>query len=163
MGSLKLIAKQTHIQMATSYADLLKAVNSRLGYNADEPDRVDPNIEEKLSLSAKCRDNITVDLERKSEVGYNDEDGSSFLVKKSQSKMKMDLSGVDTTLTLANEKSELAIKPKINLEVAKDVNVGVAIQTDDKMTMKEIMPQIVYRIMGDANAFSFARADYKRM
>merc|ERR1712156_824638 len=222
MGSLKLIAKQTHIQMATSYADLLKAVNSRLGYNADEPDRVDPNIEEKLSFSAKCRDNITVDLERKSEVGYND-DGSSFLVKKSQSKMKMDLSGVDTTLTLANEKvaadlkrklydedgvtvefgvggeakeggkykvkgsldvkasdlggaklnmnipvernekSELAIKPKINLEVAKDVNVGVAIQTDDKMTMKEIMPQIVYRIMGDANAFSFARADYRRM
>ena len=31
------------------------------------------------------------------------------------------------------------------------------------MTMKEIMPQIIYRIMGDANSFSFARADYKRM
>ena len=30
------------------------------------------------------------------------------------------------------------------------------------MTMKEVMPQIIYRIMGDANSFSFARADYKR-
>jgi len=30
------------------------------------------------------------------------------------------------------------------------------------MTMKEVMPQIIYRIMGDANSFSFARADLTR-
>ena len=40
------------------FGDLLKGVNARLGYNADDPERDDPAVNQKLAFSSKPRSHI---------------------------------------------------------------------------------------------------------
>jgi len=49
------------------FGDLLKGVNARLGYNADDPDRDDAAVNQKLAFSSKPRSHINLDMERKVE------------------------------------------------------------------------------------------------
>jgi hypothetical protein len=60
-----------------------------------------------------------------------------------------------------NQKGAITLKPKINLEVADEVNIGVSLKTDTK-ALQEIWPQIVYRPTDNKNSFYWARADITR-
>jgi len=53
------------------FGDLLKGVNARLGYNADDPEREDPAVNQKLAFSSKPRSHINLDMERKVEQTEN--------------------------------------------------------------------------------------------
>ena len=50
-----------------SFSDILKGVNARLNYNADDPDRVDNKVDWKLAFNAKPKSHINLNAEKKVE------------------------------------------------------------------------------------------------
>merc|ERR1712156_760138 len=59
-----------------------------------------------------------------------------------------------------NQKSEIMVKPRVNVEVADEFNVGVSAKWDTK-TFKEVWPQLVYKPKGD-NGIYWGRLDMMR-
>jgi len=76
-----------------------------------------------------------------------------------------DLGGAKLNVNLPleyNQKEEVTLKPKINLEVADEYNLGVSVKTNTKMSMDEIFPQLVYKPKDNPKSFYWARADMTR-
>lgn len=205
------------------YSDLLKAVNGRVGYNADDPDRADNNVDWKLSFNSKPKKSLDLSMEKKieSEVKADveskvektatklkqvhgdgcctttwgfandkmnfdgkgklyDEDGwrvdiaAGGEVKQAKDDWKVtagfdlkgsDLGGAKLGLNVGaetNKKSETKLKPKLNLEVADEFNLGVSMVHDTK-TFTEIWPQLVWRPKDCADKSQYwARFDLTR-
>jgi len=204
-----------------SFGDLLRNVNDRLGYNAEDPDRVDNNVNWKLSFSARPKRNVDLNMEKKVECVVA-EDGARSESEKTSSKLKINHGDCTTSYTFANDKMAIegkgkavdddgwrvdltgavevkqakaewkvsgamdikaadlggaklamnipaeynqkqavTVKPKINLEIADEFNVGVSAKWDTK-TFLEIWPQIVYKPADSKNSFYWLRADLTR-
>lgn len=94
-----------------SYADLLRNVNDRIGYNAEDPDRADNNVDWKLSFSAKPKKTIDLNMEKKVECKVAD-DGSRSEVEKTASKLKINHGDCTTTYAFANDKMSVDAKGK---------------------------------------------------
>jgi len=181
-----------------SFADLLRGVNDRLGFTADDPDRVDNNVNMKYSLSAKPKKTVDLSMEKKVECKVGD--GTTEEITKTSSKLKINHGDCTTTYGFANDKmsfngkgkavdddsfrvditggaevkqaksewkitgtldvkakdlggakaavnadveynqkSEITVKPRMNVEVADEFNVGVSAKWDTK-TFQEIWP-----------------------
>jgi len=203
------------------YSDLLRAVNDRVGYNADDPERADNNVDSKFSFSAKPKKHIGLDMSRTVEC-KDGADGSCLTVEKTASKLKLDHGDCVTTWAFANDKmsmdakgkaynedgwksnvggayeikqaksewkatgsfdvktpdmggvkaainatvehnnkSETTVKPKINLEVNDEVNLGFSGVWDTK-TLKEQWTQAVYKPQDNKDQMFFLRADLVR-
>jgi hypothetical protein len=89
----------------------LLRLSERLGYNADDPDRADNNVNLKLGFSAKPRKHIDLNLERKTEQKVAD-DGSTSEIEKTTSKLKINHGDCTTTYTFANDKMAFEGKGK---------------------------------------------------
>jgi hypothetical protein len=203
-----------------SFSDLLRGVNDRIGYNAEDPEREDNRVNWLAKFSAKPQKHISLDAERKMECV--EKDGAVSTNDKTQNKLKIEHDcGTTTTWTFSNEKMAFdakhkayneggwkinvgagaenkavdkkwkvtgmasicgddlggaklnteanfeynekgvtTVKPKINIQVADEFNVGVSAKSDLK-TMQEIFPQFVYNPKGK-DSFYWARADVTR-
>ena len=60
-----------------------------------------------------------------------------------------------------NEKGEITVKPKLNLDVNGEINVGVSAKSDTK-ALQEIWPQLFYRPSDDKSSFYWLRGDITR-
>lgn len=202
-----------------SFSDLLKGVTGRLGFNHEDPERSDNNVDWKLSFSAKPKKNIDLNMEKK--VENVSKDGVSSQNEKTASKLKINHGGCTTTYGFANDKMSfeacgqaydadgwkvkignasevkqaknewkstgnlnikgddlggakvaidasaeynqagaITVKPKINIEVADEINVGVSAKHDSK-AFTEIWPQLVYKPKGE-DGFYWVRLDMTR-
>jgi len=65
MGTLKF--NKFKLTTMASFSDLLKGVNARLAFNAEDPDRVDNKVDWKLAFSAKPKSHISLDADKKVE------------------------------------------------------------------------------------------------
>ena len=52
------------------YADLLRGPDGRTGYNAEDPDRVDNNVNWKFSLGARPKKGIVSDTLKQCSLGH---------------------------------------------------------------------------------------------
>lgn len=93
----------------SQYADLLRAVNSRMGFNADDPDRVDNNVDWKLNFATKSK-MVDLSFEQKNECVWKDDARSS--AEKTVAKVKIDHCDGDCVqnLTFANDKQAADVK-----------------------------------------------------
>eukprot|EP00354_Favella_ehrenbergii_P010587 CAMPEP_0170460906 /NCGR_PEP_ID=MMETSP0123-20130129/7047_1 /TAXON_ID=182087 /ORGANISM="Favella ehrenbergii, Strain Fehren 1" /LENGTH=238 /DNA_ID=CAMNT_0010725865 /DNA_START=40 /DNA_END=756 /DNA_ORIENTATION=+ len=108
-----------------SFADLLRGVNSRIGFNAEDPDRSDNNVDQKLSFSAKPKKNINLDMERKVEQTIGD-DFTTGQAEKTVSKLKINHGDCTTTYTFANDKMAFDAKGKAVDDDGWRVDIGAA-------------------------------------
>jgi len=204
-----------------SYYDLLRSVNERLGFNAEDPDRADDNCNWKLSFSAKPKKHIDLTMSKQQDQKVSD-DGVVSEVEKTSSKLKINHGDCTTTYSFANDKmgfdakgkavdddgmkvsiggagevkqaksewkgtasmdinakdvgganvainasaeynqkGAITVKPKINIEVADEFNVGVSGKSDTK-AMQEIWPQFVYKPKDCKDSFYWVRGDLTR-
>lgn len=107
------------------FNDLLRGVNSRIGYNAEDPERVDNNVNMKLSFSAKPKKHIGLDMSRTQEAKVAD-DGSSSVVEKTASKLKINHGDCTTTWGFANDKMSFDAKGKAYNEDGWSTDIGFA-------------------------------------
>lgn len=119
---------------------------------------------EKLAFKAKGKavdqDGWRVDLTLGGEFKPEKEDWKSSAVLNVSAK---DLGGAKLgfeTTAEYNKKGEITVKPKVNLEIADEINLGVSLKTDTK-TMSETFPQLVYK-PADRKGMYWARADMTR-
>jgi len=208
-----------------SFSDLLKGVNARLGFNADDPDRVDDNKDLGMTFTTKAKKNVDLTLSRtweskqtaadsgevtttvtektsrKVKINHGDctssytlandkmafdasgklvdekdmkvDIGGAAEIKQKKGSYKLtgklsasasDLGGAKAALNVDadyNEKGEITVKPKLNLEVNGEINVGVSAKSDTK-ALQEIWPQLVYKPSDDKSSFYWLRADITR-
>jgi len=108
-----------------SFADLLRGVNSRIGFNADDPDRADNDVDLKLGFSAKPKAHINLDMEKKTERAIGSDDSTSQ-VEKTSSKLKINHGDCTTTYTFANDKMAFDAKGKAVDDASWRVDIGMA-------------------------------------